>query len=140
MRAAAEIAIIVSFIQFSSDQPHSTNELKPSVPWTNVHRILELTALKAPCVLELGPEVTRLSWDLLILKILALRPDGKASSAEITSDLAILSSANLKRRDVKGGIFQTGYVTFPSKGIWQITDEGRAYLEKLSRPIKSDDA
>ena len=91
-------------------------------------------------MLELGPEVTRLSWDLLILKILALRPDGKASSAEITSDLAILSSANLKRRDVKGGIFQTGYVTFPSKGIWQITDEGRAYLEKLSRPIKSDDA
>ena len=79
---------------------------------------------------------------MLILKILASRPDGKASSAEITRDLAILSAANLKRREVKGGIFETGYVTFPSKGIWQITDKGRAYLETLSaaRPIKNGDA
>jgi hypothetical protein len=82
-------------------------------------------------------EGAQLSWDLLILKILASRPDGKASSAEITRDLAILSAANLKRREVK-----CGYVTFPSKGIWQITDKGRAYLETLSaaQPIKKGDA
>ena len=86
-------------------------------------------------------EGAQLSWDLLILKILASRPDGKASSAEITRDLAILNAANLKRREVKGGIFETGYVTFPSKGIWQITDKGRAYLETLSaQPIKKGDA
>jgi hypothetical protein len=74
----------------------------------------------------------KLSWDLLILKILASRPNGEASTAEVTRDLTLLSSAGLKRREVEGGIFVTGYVEFPTKGRWRITDRGRAYLDNLA--------
>jgi hypothetical protein len=74
----------------------------------------------------------KLSWNLLILKILASHPDGEASTTAIARDLAILISVKRDSQPIEGGIFSTGYVVSPSKGTWRITDQGRAYLGSLN--------
>ncbi|MDB5634991.1 MAG: hypothetical protein JWR49_3846 [Tardiphaga sp.] len=73
-----------------------------------------------------------LSWDLLILKILASRPNGEATTTEIARDLAILSSISRGIPSIDGGIFGTGLVVSARKGAWRITDNGREYLAALS--------
>lgn len=72
----------------------------------------------------------RASWELLILKILASRPDGEVTISELTRDLQILNegcSAIVPPNDASG-LFTMRFVDRPRKGTWRITSLGRKYL------------
>lgn len=67
----------------------------------------------------------------MILKILDARPDGEALTSEIARELAVLDSAGRKTfpsHPIENGIFGTGFVISPGKGVWRITDKGRNYV------------
>lgn len=85
-------------------------------------------------------EISKLVWDLLILKILDSRPDGEAPTSEIARELALLDSAARERSlpslPIKGGLFGAGFITSPRKGVWRISSEGRQYL-RLAEPRNS---
>jgi hypothetical protein len=72
------------------------------------------------------------AWDILILKILAVRSDGEATTAEISRDLAIVDrGARIAANDhsIDGGLFGAKLVTSPRRGVWRITERGRRYLD-----------
>jgi hypothetical protein len=77
-------------------------------------------------------EVSKLVWDMLILKILDSHPNGEAHTSDITRELALLDSAaresSVPSAPIEGGIFGAGFVTSPHKGVWRISDAGRQYL------------
>jgi hypothetical protein len=75
------------------------------------------------------------AWDILILKILAVRPAGEATTAEISQTLAIVDrGTRIAANDhtIKGGLFGAKLVTSPQRGVWKITDEGRRYLDEVA--------
>jgi hypothetical protein len=70
-------------------------------------------------------------WELLILKILDSRFVGEATTADIARELAILDRhvrEHFRSQPIENGIFGAGLVEIPRKGLWRITDQGRAYL------------
>ena len=77
-------------------------------------------------------EISKLVWDMLILKILDSRPDGEAPTSYITRELALLDASARESfppsPPIDGGIFGAGFVTSPRKGVWRISSEGRQHL------------
>lgn len=82
------------------------------------------------CGLALRHEISKLVWDMLILKILDSRPDGEAPTSYITRELALLDASARKSFSppIEGDIFGAGFVTSPRKGVWRISSEGRQHL------------
>ncbi len=83
-----------------------------------------------------------MSFQITILKVLVGHPEGRASLAELTRYVAILSSSGadwslrMKRLAARApdlDIFTGGYVLRDSSG-WQITDAGREFLKSLEGP------
>ena len=73
-----------------------------------------------------------MAWDILILKILAVRPSGAATLTEISHDLAIVDRGTRipgNSHVMTGGLFGAGLVMSPHRGVWQITNRGRLYLD-----------
>jgi hypothetical protein len=77
-------------------------------------------------------EISKLIWDMLILKILDSRPDGEAPTSEVARELALLDSAAresfVPSPPIERGLFGAGFITSPRKGVWRISDEGRKYV------------
>ena len=80
-----------------------------------------------------------MSLQIAILKVLVSHPEGRASIAALNSDLGILNTsgsdwtARLKRLAARApdlDIFGQGLILRDSSG-WQITPEGRAFLDAL---------
>lgn len=83
-----------------------------------------------------------MSFQITILKVLAGHPEGRASLADLTRYVAILTSSGadwsqrMKRLVVRApglDIFTSGYVLRDNSG-WQITDAGREFLELIEAP------
>jgi hypothetical protein len=79
------------------------------------------------------------SLQIAILKVLVSHPEGQATIAALNSDLCILSTSGsdwsdrLKRLSARApglDIFSKGLVLRDRSG-WQITPEGRAFLDRL---------
>lgn len=84
-----------------------------------------------------------MSFQITILKVLAGHPEGRASLADLTRYVAILTSSGadwslrMKRLVVRApglDIFTGGYVLRDNSG-WQITDTGREFLELIEAPV-----
>lgn len=82
------------------------------------------------------------SFQITILKVLAGQPDGRATHAELTRQVAILISSGSDWTDrtkrlaacAPGlNIFGSRLISHNSTG-WQITDAGRAFLLSLESP------
>jgi hypothetical protein len=82
------------------------------------------------------------SFQVTILKVLAGQPDGRATHAELTRQVAILISSGSDWTDrtkrlaacAPGlNIFGSRLISHDSTG-WQITDAGRAFLLSLESP------
>jgi hypothetical protein len=80
-----------------------------------------------------------------ILKVLSSYPDGRATVAEMKSDLAILAGAGpewserLKRladRAPSLDIFTQGFV-IRDTAAWQLTDAGQMMLRRLEDPVQA---
>ena len=85
------------------------------------------------------------SLQIAILKVLISHPEGRATIAALNSDLCILSTSGsdwterLKRLAARApglDIFSQKLVLRDSSG-WQITSEGRAFLDGLERGAAS---
>lgn len=81
-------------------------------------------------------------FQIAILKVLSSYPGGKASLADLKSDLAILTTsgpewaARMKRLAARApdlDAFAQGYLNRDAAGWW-ITPPGREFLEALERP------
>lgn len=72
-----------------------------------------------------------MSWSVLILKILAAHPDGRATADQIVQHLTVLSLSNLPKPPAIGCIFKEKLVTLPQRGVWQLTARGRAVVDYL---------
>ncbi|MDQ8726237.1 hypothetical protein [Bradyrhizobium sp. LHD-71] len=81
-----------------------------------------------------------MSWQLAVLKILAVSEDGQASVASVTRSLSILVTgadeweARLRRSIPTHhpcDIFSGGLVDRPARGVWRILPAGRDYLRSL---------
>jgi hypothetical protein len=79
------------------------------------------------------------NFQITTLKVLAGHPEGRASLADLTRCVAILTSSGadwserMKRLAARApglDIFTSGYVLRDSRG-WQITDAGSAFLKSL---------
>jgi hypothetical protein len=79
------------------------------------------------------------SLQIAILKVLVSHPEGRATIAALNSDLSILNTSGsdwtdrLKRLAARApdlDIFGQGLILRDSSG-WQITPEGRAFLDRL---------
>ena len=84
-------------------------------------------------------EALGVSIQVAILKILASQDSGSATTASLKRDIAILATSgpewNARMRRLAGrvqaiDIIATGYVLC-DRGGWQITAEGRAFLQQL---------
>jgi hypothetical protein len=82
------------------------------------------------------------SFQITILKVLAGHPQGRASLADLTRYVAILTSSGadwsqrMKRLAARApnlDIFTSGYVLRDNSG-WQITDAGREFLKSIEAP------
>jgi len=82
------------------------------------------------------------SFQITILKVLAGHPEGRASLADLTRYVAILTSSGadwsqrMKRLSARApnlDIFTSGYVLRHVSG-WQITDAGRIFLPSIEAP------
>jgi hypothetical protein len=82
------------------------------------------------------------SFQITILKVLAGHPQGRASLADLTCYVAILTSSGadwsqrvkrLAARAPNLDIFTSGYVLRDNSG-WQITDAGREFLKSIEAP------
>ena len=82
------------------------------------------------------------SLQITTLKVLAGHPDGRASHADVTRIVAILTSSGadwsdrMKRLAARApdlNIFSSGYVIRDESG-WQITDALRAFLASIEAP------
>jgi hypothetical protein len=87
-------------------------------------------------------EILSVSFQITILKVLAGQPEGHATQAELTRQVAILMSSGSDWTDrtkrlaalAPGlSIFGSRFITHDS-GCWQITDAGRAFLLSLESP------
>ena len=85
-----------------------------------------------------------MSFQITILKVLAGHPDGRASLADLTRYVAILSSSGadwsnqMKRLSARApnlDIFTSGYVLRHASG-WQITDAGLEFLKSIEAPAR----
>jgi hypothetical protein len=103
-------------------------------------RIPHLTNLSARCGEELY-----VSLQIAILKVLASHPEGRATIAALNSDLSILNTGGsdwtdrLRRLAARApglDIFGQRLILRDSSG-WQITPEGRAFLDWLERGAAS---
>ncbi len=83
-----------------------------------------------------------MSFQITILKVLAGHPEGRASFADLTRYVAILTSSGadwsqrMKRLSARApdlDIFTSGYVLRHVSG-WQITDAGREFLSSIEAP------
>jgi hypothetical protein len=88
------------------------------------------------------PRNTHVSLQVAIMKVLASYPGGRASVAEIKSDLAILAGAgatwtdrlkHLAARQPDLDIFGQGFVVRTDEG-WNLTVAGREMLIEIERP------
>jgi len=88
------------------------------------------------------------SLQIAILKVLVSHPEGRATIAALNSDLSILNTSGpdwtnrLKRLAARApdlDIFVQGLILRDSSG-WQITPEGRAFLDWLERGATSANA
>ena len=79
------------------------------------------------------------SFQITILKVLAGHPDGRASLADLTHYVSVLTSSGIdwsqrmKRLAARAPglhIFTSGYVLRDNSG-WQITDAGREFLKSI---------
>ena len=86
-----------------------------------------------------------MSLQIAILKVLVSHPEGRATVAVLNFDLSILNTsgsdwtARLKRLAARApdlDIFGQGLILRDSSG-WQITPEGRAFLDRLERGAAS---
>lgn len=89
-----------------------------------------------------------MSLQIAILKVLVSHPEGRATIAALNSDLSILNTSGsdwtdrLKRLAVRApglDIFGQRLILRDSSG-WQITPEGRAFLDWLERGAASANA
>jgi hypothetical protein len=103
-------------------------------------RIPQLTNLSARCGEELY-----VSLQIAILKVLVSHPEGRATIAALNSDLCILNTSGsdwtdrLRRLAARApglDIFGQRLILRDSSG-WQITPEGRAFLDRLERGAAS---
>ena len=103
-------------------------------------RIPHLTNLSARCGEELY-----VSLQIAILKVLVSHPEGRATIAALNSDLCILNTSGsdwtdrLRRLAARApglDIFGQRLILRDSSG-WQITPEGRAFLDWLERGAAS---
>lgn len=87
-----------------------------------------------------------MSFQITILKVLAGHPEGRASLADLTRYVAVLTSSGadwtqrMKRLSARApglDIFTSGYVLRHASG-WEITDAGREFLESIEAPTASD--
>lgn len=83
-----------------------------------------------------------MSFQITILKVLAGHPEGRASLADLTRYVAILTSSGadwsqrMKRLSARApnlDIFSSGYVLRHVSG-WQITDAGFEFLKSIEAP------
>jgi hypothetical protein len=90
-------------------------------------------------------EVSAVSFQVTILKVLAGQPEGRLSLADLRNNVAILISSgpdwtDRTKRIAAGSpgldIFSQGMVLRSPAG-WQITDAGRAFLASRELPISS---
>lgn len=88
-----------------------------------------------------------MSFQLSILKILAGQPNGSASLDVIKQHLAVFYTsgpewaARMKRLASAApdlDLFGQGLIT-REKGLWTLTTEGRAFLERLERQVSAAD-
>ena len=86
-----------------------------------------------------------MSLQVAILKVLASYPDGRATVAEMKTDLAILAGAGpewserlrrLADRAPSLDIFTQGFVVRDPAG-WQLTDAGQIMLRRLEEPVQA---
>ena len=87
-----------------------------------------------------------MSFQVTILKVLAGRPEGYLSVADLRNNVAILifsgsgwtdRTKRIAARTPGLDIFSQGMVIRSSDG-WQITDAGRAFLAEIEMPISSN--
>lgn len=83
-----------------------------------------------------------MSFQITVMKVLAGQPDGRASIADLTRYVAILTSSGadwsqrmkrLAARAQRLDIFSGGYVLREDSG-WLITDLGRQFLASIEAP------
>lgn len=83
-----------------------------------------------------------MSFQITILKVLAGHPEGRASVADLTRYVAVLTSSGadwsqrMKRLAARApglDIFTSEYVVREVSG-WQITDAGRGFLKSIEAP------
>lgn len=83
-----------------------------------------------------------MSFQITILKVLSGHPEGRASLADLTRYVAILTSSGadwshrMKRLSARApnlDIFTSGYVLRHVSG-WQITDAGHEFLKSIEAP------
>lgn len=83
---------------------------------------------------------------ITILKVLAGHPEGRASLADLTRYVAVLTSSGadwsqrmkcLAARAPGLDIFTSGYVLRNDRG-WQITDPGREFLRSIEVPAPAE--
>ncbi|WMT73536.1 hypothetical protein [Bradyrhizobium sp. Ash2021] len=84
-----------------------------------------------------------MSFQITVLKVLAGHPEGRASVADLTRYVAVLScsgadwSERMKRLAARApglDIFSSGYVLREDSG-WLITDVGRRFLASIETPV-----
>jgi hypothetical protein len=82
------------------------------------------------------------SFQITVLKVLAGHPDGRASLADLTRYVAVLTSSGadwsqrMKRLAARApglDIFTSGYV-LREDGGWRITDAGQEFLNSIEAP------
>jgi hypothetical protein len=111
-----------------------------SFPWRRCASLVQNQAFLAGVV-----EVTTVSFQVTILKVLAGQAEGHLSLADLRNNVAILISSGpdwtdrtkrIAARTPGLDIFSQGMV-LRSSGGWQITDAGRAFLAKSEVFISS---
>ncbi len=89
-----------------------------------------------------------MNFQITVMKVLAGHPEGRASIADLTRYVAILTSSGadwsqrMKRLAARApglDIFSSGYVLRNDRG-WQITDLGREFLGSIEAPAAAEPA
>lgn len=89
-----------------------------------------------------------LSWQVVVLKILAASEGGEAPVTAIARTLSILVAADGWERKLRQSmprhrsrdIFSNGLVDRPAKGVWRILPAGRDYLHSFENPLEFEQA
>ena len=89
-----------------------------------------------------------MSFQITILKVLAGHPEGRASLADLTRCVAVLTSSGadwsqrtkrLAARAPGLDIFTSGYI-LREDGGWRITDAGHNFLRLIETPVPAEAA